>query len=405
MVTAESSVADTPSEAAASDSMFTFGGFGTFSAVHSDESRADFTSTRVEGSGAGYSRAWSPAVDSLIAGQASAQFTSQFSALLQVISQQNDDSSFRPHVERANVKYQFTPDLSVHVGRSALDVFLLTDSRNVGFANPWVRTPVELYNLVPLTSSDGLGVSYRFGVAGGTNTLDGSVGHTKFYFPTGNGGTATASAGEQLALVDTYQHGAATLRATYGQAHVTIATYSPLFDAYREFGAAGNSLADRYDVNDRIVLFYGLSAAYEPGDWFLMAECGRTVTHSILGEKTGWYLSSGRRFGKATPYATYGQMTSKINHDPGLDLSTLPPSAAPLAAALNEGLTAAAPVTQQRTFSLGARFDVARSVDLKLQIDRTQFGSDSYGLLINVQPDFRPGGSLTLVTATVDFVF
>ena len=47
-------------------SMFTFGGFGTLGVVHSDQPLADFTASPFEGVGAGHTRAWSPAVDSLI---------------------------------------------------------------------------------------------------------------------------------------------------------------------------------------------------------------------------------------------------------------------------------------------------------------------------------------------------
>jgi hypothetical protein len=92
--------------------MFTFGGFGTLGVVHSDQPLADFTSSSVEGVGAGHTHAWSAAVDSLVAAQVGAQITPQFSAVLQVMSEQNADSSFTPHVEWAYVKYQFTPDFS-----------------------------------------------------------------------------------------------------------------------------------------------------------------------------------------------------------------------------------------------------------------------------------------------------
>jgi hypothetical protein len=389
-------------------SMFTFGGFGTLGVVHSDQPLADFTASPFESAGAGHTRAWSPAVDSLIAAQVSAAFTSRLSAVLQVMSEQNADSSFTPHVEWANIKYQFSPDFSVRVGRTALGVFLVNDLRDVGFAYPWVRPPVEVYNLVPITNNDGIGFSYRFPAAGGSNTIDGSVGHAHYDYAIPNShATGTAGATEQLTLVDTYQRGSATLRLTYGQAHLTIPTFAPLFDAFREFGPQGIGIADRYDVDDRLIDFYGLSASYEPGDWFAMAEWGRVDTHSVLGETTGWYVSSGYRFGAITPYATYAQVRPNTSaQDPGLDLSALPPYLTAPAAALNSGLNASlGTIASQRTLSLGARFDVRRNVDLKLQWDRINLGANSQGWLTNLQPGFRPGSSLTVITLNLDFVF
>jgi hypothetical protein len=404
--TAVATASGAPSEPATS--MFTFGGFGTLGVVHSDQPLADFISSPSEAQGAGHTRAWSAATDSLLAAQAGAQLTPRLSAVLQIISQQNADTSFSPHVEWAYLKYQFTPDFSVRVGRTGLEVFLLTDSRNLGFANPWVRPPIELYNLVPVTDSDGVDLSYRLAVLGGTNTIDASIGHANFHYPISNSqATVTAAADQVLLLVDTFQRGAATLRLNYGQSHITVPTLDPLFDAFREFGPQGVGIADNYDVDDRILTFFGLGAAYEPGDWFLMAELGRVHSDSVLGEATGWYVSSGHRFGRITPYATFSQVRPNSSlRARGLDVSALPPSQAPAAAALNAELNAAlASLAAQRTLSLGTRLDVTSSLDLKLQYDRTKLGANSQGWLTNTQPGFRPGSSFTLFSVTLDFVF
>jgi hypothetical protein len=404
--TAISEASSTSGEPAAS--MFTFGGFGTLGVVHSNQPLADFISSPIEGQGAGYTRAWSGAVDSLLAAQAGVQLTPQLSAVVQVLSEQNADASFSPHVEWAYIKYQFTPDFGVRVGRTDLNVFLLTDSRNIGFAYPWVRPPIELYNLVAVTNSDGIDFRYRLAVAGGTNTFDASIGYAHYHYPISNSeATGTSDVTEQFLLVDTFRRHSATVRLSYGQTHLTLPTFEPLFDAFREFGAEGVGIADLYDVAGRILTFYGVSAAYEPGDWFLMAELGRIDSHSVLGEATGWYVSSGHRFKKVTPYVTYAQTRPNTPiRARGLELSALPPSQQAAAAALNAALDAAlARIASQRTVSLGARLDVTSSIDLKLQWDHTSLGADSQGWLTNVQPGFRPGSSLTLISATLDFVF
>jgi hypothetical protein len=388
--------------------MFTFGAFGTVGVVHSDQPLADFTSSSVEGAGAGHTHAWSAAVDSLVAAQVGAQITRQFSAVVQVMSEQNADSSFSPHFEWAYIKYQFTPDFSVRAGRTDLNVFLLTDSRNIGFAFPFVRPPVEIYDLVPVTNSDGIDFRYRLPVRGGSNTLEAAIGHSQDHYPISDGqATGTADATQLLTLVDTVQLGAATLKLSYGQARLTVPSFDPLFDAFREFGSQGIDIANRYDINVRLVRFYGLSAAYEPGDWFLMAEVGRVDFNSVLGEDTGWYVSSGRRFNKLTPYAIYARTRpDSSTRAAGLDLAALPPPQATAAATLNAELnTTLATIASQRTSSLGARFDVTSSIDLKLQWDRTNLGANSQGWLKNLQTGFRPGSRLTLISATLDFVF
>lgn len=388
--------------------MFSLDGFGTFGLVHSDQNKADFTAQPFEAEGAGHSHRWSAGVDSLFGLQASANLTPQLSAVLQIISQQNYDAGYRPHVEWANLKYQFTPDLSLRVGRTALGLFLVTDSRHIGFTNPWVRPPIELYGLVSVTSNDGLDVSYRLHMGAVSNTLQASIGQTRYKFPVPNGDdVGTANAKKQLSLVDSYEWGPATMRLTYGQAHATISAFDPLFDAFRQFGPQGVGIADKYDVDDRIVSFFGFSAGYEPGDWFAMAEWARVDTHSVLGTKTGWYTSGGYRFGKVTPYLTYAQVRADTNtSDPGINLSGLPAALAAAAESLNAGLNESlATIASQKTISLGARWDVKRSVDLKLQFDRTNLGRNSQGWLTNLQPGFQRGGHLDIISASIDFVF
>ena len=156
--------------------MFSFSGFGTLGVVHSSEDNADFTSSVFKPNGAGYSHTWSADVDSLIGAQVTANLTPQLSAVLQVISEQNYDNTYRPHVEWANIKYQFTPDFSVRVGRIVLPGFLVSDYRKVGYANPWVRPPLEVYSLVPITNNDGVDASYRLHFGEFTNTVQGAYG-------------------------------------------------------------------------------------------------------------------------------------------------------------------------------------------------------------------------------------
>jgi hypothetical protein len=102
----------------------------------------------------------------------------------------------------------------------------------------------------------------------------------------------------------------------------------------------------------------------------------------------------------------YAQARAASNSDPGLTLAGLPPAATGFAAGLNAGLNAILQaIPDQHTVSLGARWDFAKNVDLKVQFDHIRIGADSDGPLINIQPGFRPGGTVNLFNATVDFVF
>lgn len=399
-ITSRSVEAETVSEPTSAP-MFSFSGFGTVGVVHSSEDLADFTSSIFKPNGAGYTRAWSPTVDSLIGGQVIAAFTPQLSAMVQAISEQNYNNTYTPHIEWANIKYQFTPDTSIRVGRIVFASFLVSDTRDVGYANPWVRPPVEVYSLVPIGISDGIDGSYRVHWGQLVQTFAGTYGVTNTQTPTGG-----AQARRQWNVSDTAEYGAATVRVAYHRADLTIDGLHTFFGHFDQFGLQGEEIVDRYDPYQKPITFFGVGGIYDPGNWFVTGEWGTSQSHSVLGESTAWYVSGGHRWAQFTPYLTFGDIKANSNtSDPGLVVSKVPPFLIGPAIGLNAGLNAIlGSIAVQTTVSAGVRWDFLRNVDLKLQYDHTRLGAGSPGTLINVQPGFQPGCTVNLFSAAIDFV-
>ena len=384
-------------------SIFSFSAFGTVGVVHSSQANADFTNSTFTPNGAGYTRSWSPEVETLIGGQLSARITPEFSAVIQVIVQQNYDGTYEPHIEWANIKYQFTPDISVRIGRVELPTFLFSDSRKVGYTYPWVRPPIEVYGLLPITASDGAGFSYRLHLADVSNTTQASLVQSNTSQPFDRG---TALARNSLNIANTTEYKSFIFRASYQHAHLLIDSFDGLLDGFKLFGPQGIAISDKYSPDNKTITTEILGASYDPGRWFVISEWGHTNLNSILGEDTSWYVSTGYRVGQFTPYMTYAHEIAARNSDPGLTLTGLPPAQAGFAAGLNAGLNAVLRgVADQSTVSIGARWDFVKDMDLKIQFDHMRIGAHSNGTLINVQPAFQPGGTVNLFNAAVDFVF
>ena len=383
---------------------YVFSGFGALGVAHSTEDRADFISSGIRPNGAGYTHDWSFDVDSRIGAQVAATFTPKLSGVLQVILEQRYDDSYAPTVEWANLKYQFTPEFSIRAGRIVLPAFLVSEHRKVGYANPWVRPPVEVYSLVPISSSDGVDASYRVTSGDLTSTFQGSYGASEAKLPNGGG---AAKAKDAWSLAYTAEVGNATAHVSYHTAKLSLPSYTPLFDAFRQFGAEGVAIAEQYDVVNKPFAFVGIGGAYNPGRWFAMAEWGATDSNSVLGNRSAWYVSGGYRLGKFTPYASFAQAKADSNtSDPGLTVAALPPFLQGPAAGLNAALnTALGSIAVQKTVSIGTRWDFAKNAALKLQLDHTQLGAGSPGTLINLQPNFQTGGKFTVFSAAIDFVF
>lgn len=392
-----------PIAAERSASMFSFSSFGTFGLIHSNEDEADFTTSVLQPTGAGYSRAWSADVDSRLGAQLIASFTPTVSAMLQVIAEQRYDNTDTPHLEWANIKYELTPEASVRVGRTVLATFLISDSRKVGYANPWIRPPVEVYSLVPITNNDGIDATYRLRLGNVIQTISGSYGVTTVGFP----GGGKAEARRLWLIADTIEYGFATVHLSYMEANATLTSITALFDTFRQFGPSGRALADRYDLNHKRAQFVALGGLYDPGEWFVTGEWGYRNLRSALGRSSAWYTSGGYRWREFTPYLTYSSIEADSNTtDPGLNVSALPPALAAPATGLNAALNSLlGSIAVQQTISVGTRWDFAKNVCFKLQYDRLYLGAGSPGTLTNLQPGFRLGGRVDLVSAAVDFVW
>lgn len=388
-------VAETPN--------FSFNGFGTLGVVHSDEDQADFASSLLAPDGAGYTRDWSPEVDSVLGLQLTANLTPRFTGILQVVSQQRYDETYTPEVEWANLKFDITPDVSVRAGRMVQQTFMVSEYRKVRYATPWIRPPKEVYDMIPVTKADGIDVSYRFRFKGSTHNLRALYGIRDVNLPDGS----EASVRDGLVLSDTLEWGAATLFASYGRFRLTMEGFNPFFDAFRQFGAEGEAIADRYDVDGKRFEIMSFGVRYDPGDWFVMGELARSNSRAFIGNTEGWYITGGYRFGELTPYLTLARVRAHGDtSDPGLS----PAGLSPAQAAQTQGLNAAlnqllGSVAQQKSIAVGVRWDFIRNAALKAQYQYLDLDDGSPGVLTNTQPGFEPGGAVNLFSAAIDFVF
>jgi hypothetical protein len=374
-------------------------GYGTLGMVHASDRTADYSSSSMKASGAGYTRRWSPDVDSRLGAQLDVA-QGHWSGVLQVVSEQNLGGDWRPHVEWANIKYQLTPDLALRVGRIALPLFLMADYRKVGYAYQWVRPPVELYGALPITSSNGVDVTWRFGT--------GAVRHTSqaFFGRDSRGLTPSVHLDAQrlAGLSHTVETGALTARLSVLTTELTLDIGKELFSGLEMAGSQGAMLAQRYAVDHKRASLASFGLSYDPGSWFVTAEAGHSHTSSFLGKNTAVYMGGGVRVGQFTPYAGYARVRSGIpTWDAGLPVV---PGRATILNSLNSGLNSLLQtIPVQSTVSAGVRWDVHPNFALKAQVERVTPQDGSRGTLINTQPDFVSGRPLQVASLALDFVF
>jgi hypothetical protein len=336
------------------DQYLSFSEFGTLSAVHSDYGQADFIGNVVQPRGAGYSGSWSVTPDSDLGVQANLTLTDKLSGVIQVISRDSADGNFKPDLEWANLKYDFTADLSVRAGRILLPTFQLSDVQNVGYALPMVRIPLEFNYTDSAEDSDGVELLYRMKTGPVTHLLQVQAGYANENISGAQFGTVRAKI---AMLSDSF---------AYGDTSAQL--------AYQHYEHAGYP---RLRQN-----LIGLGLTYDPGAYFLSADTNYTK-NTFLGSTVAWYVSGGARFGELTPYAFYA---STHAHAVG-----------------SSGLTA---LGDEHSVGAGLRWDFIRNFDAKLQFEQVTLVSvDDTAAFANIQPGARPGDKANVVSVALDFVF
>jgi hypothetical protein len=378
-----------------SDSIFSLSGFGTVGVVGTDKDGGEYV---IPSQIRGADKSWSGEVDSKLGVQLGAKFNNQFSATVQVLSKQNGKGSFTPGIEWAFAKWQATPGLAVRVGRMGGPFFAVSDFRDVGYANTWLRPPIDVYGQVPVSHFDGADVSWQTSVAGKTLTLQVIGGKSSSYVE----GTkveidSLVGFNTTIELID-----GLSLRLGHvtGKLSVRSASLNQLVGVLRQTPFV--SVGDQLDPNDKRASFSGLGLTYDQGNWIVLAEYTKRKTQTFIPDTTGWYTTVGYRVGKFTPYATLSRLKtddSNVNNTiPGAVV--LPGMQVPLRAVVDG--TTAAQSTPQKTVAVGVRWDAMRNVAVKAQFDSIK--TTGTGQFYNADPGFV-NKRVNVYSLAVDFVF
>lgn len=380
---------------------FQFNGYGTLGAAWSDNGDANYTPDPSNPKGPGRRNHLDTGLDTRLAGQFSANLDDKLSAVVQVVVERKYDGNFEPVLEWANIKYQINDQFFIRAGRTVLDTFLMSDHRKVAYTLPWVRPPAELYQLIPVTNSDGVDVSYQFHRNNQTYTLAANYGRTLLDEP-----GRYVDAPNLWGIHPRFESGALTIKASYTSYKLVYQQVDQLWDAFRQLGPAGEAIVTRYNPRHRRTVFTSLALDYNPGNWFTIAEWGRSELHSDFGARAGWYISSGIVLGNLTPYATLARANGGHSSVTGLDAAAFPTATQATIALLNNSLLDIQDslALRQTTVSTGIRWDIQPGVSTKLQLDRVSTTRQSSGTFTNLRFPRNPGTTHVL-SLTADWVF
>jgi hypothetical protein len=338
--------------------MFTYSGFGTAGLAHSDNRDAEWIPYAQS---VGSVDNFDYKTDSKAAVQGTVAPTKWLSGTAQVLTEQRAGPDFTTRFEWAFVKVQPLPGLSIRGGKFELPTFLVSDTRNVGYANTWLRAPDEVYGQAVFDTFDGYDVTYQHAIGSYTLSVNGLAG---------------AAASEVLLNhsleIDYHGHEMRGYNATLDTGTVTVRAGRVTTDFTASFGP--------FFFSRSIYTFDSVGAIYNNSKLLIQGEFIERRTQNPGGNVNGWYLMSGYHLGKWMPYGIYSAGESVG----GNSASGFVPS------------------ESKHTLSAGVRLDWFQNVDFKAQIDHAT-GSVLGDPFSNVQPGFD--NSANVVSLAVDFVF
>lgn len=349
--------------AARADITTTFSGFGT--AGGSFTSNSDYGYSHDSSEFTKATNQLDIGLESRLGLQGKVDFGSGWSVTAQEVFRERGSDNFDPGMEWLYVQYAPNSDLQIRMGRVVLPVFLYSDSRQVGYAAPWFRSPSEVYAEFPFDYLDGGQISWQKTLGQLSIALQGTAGSTSATFQKGtltivthahdifNESVSVTYGDLLLRLAQTTLHAPQSLPLT--------STFTLNYQEHGTFLSAGA----QYD-NGRAVLI---------GEWVDSKQNPAPILNEPLTGSKSWYAAAGWRFNKFLPLLTYGSSRAEQS-------------------ILNSPST-------KNSSSASLRYDVVTNVALKAEVTRA-LGSD--GLYFSTTST-STGEHVNVYSLGADFVF
>lgn len=347
-------------------------GFYSLSALHTDQSGPFFLYAPYgDQDRPADQQHWDLLPDSKLGLMAGVRASAQLSAKAQFLYRQGSSKENDFKTRLAFVEYQPRYDWSIKLGRSVQGLLLTEESMYTDYAQLPIRAPQEPYAYLPNTEIDGIHLQHQLPMGDWRLNLQGSYGQRTYHSQQflrelrDSVGIAATLLNPQTSL----HLAARTLMLGYSQSP-GLASATQLIRSVAS--AQGHSdIAAEYDEAAIRVKQYAAGLEHQAGPLSLKADLLLLYSSlPIAGQPVAAAnLLAGYRFGALTPYVSWGQISE---YGSKKEERLQPNSPQAIAAIFTADYLGAALSGEQRTWSLGLRYDVAKNTALKIQFDRVE---------------------------------
>jgi hypothetical protein len=389
-------------------SILTFKGFGSLVGTGTDTDEVGFRRD-VTRSG-GVKQSWDITNDSRLGLQVDAKISESLQATVQWVARDHAGDFVEQNLDWAFLRWSAQPDWVVRIGRLGIDVFMLSDYRNVGYAYPWIRPPHEFYGNLPLYHIDGIDTTKKFDLGDGILSLKAFAGYSFNTLTTSLPNLLYEQ--ESLNIGGNIQFEKNDWRVKASYVHLEMMTEVPIQPLTQ---ALENPQLDAVWPGRRRLLpllpilgkefnYSSLGAAYDDGTWMAQAEGSYIATNTTwYPDQASGYLSFGRHFSKFTLYSILGitkSLTSRTAIPQPLTRSI--PEINQLYGALDTAFNSNG--VNEKSVSLGLRWDFYTNMAFKAEWNHYWFDSTGDSTWIKYTEKAFPH-NVNVFSVGVDFIF
>jgi hypothetical protein len=319
----------------------------------------------------------------------------------QGVTRQRADGDWTPEFTQAFVRYKPDESLVLRAGRIGFDIYLLAESRQVGYSYLALRPSLEFYGFITNDRVDGGDISY-------SHRLGNALVRARAFAGDGSGelafadDTHRATSGAVYGATLDYVFRGWMARAAYVSFNYSgDARLAQIAAALRMIGTP-ESMRIAEDVAHEEFNSQGmqLGIAYDDGPLQAQLLYGTITSDSITGpDADKLYSLIGYRVQQWMPFVSFASSRDRNPYD-NAGLPDIP-----IFAPLNGAVSQIQQYSRstQHSVSIGLRYDFASHFDLKLQVDRVSLRDSS----LMFDRRVPPGGNadMTVIAAALDFVF
>lgn len=357
-------------------------GFGTLATATADTNKYQFRNDRSQAEFAkkdGF--AFKPL--SLIGVQLDYSLSNNLDFVGQFVYREQDEQNINSITQMAFLRYDVTPSWQVRAGRLAADIFHFSDTRDVSIAYPWVKVPTEVYGIVPARSLDGADVRYSKRYENFNLSVKGFWGKGESDFSSVDFEPITFDNLHTLGIELTAFDWSVALKHTRTEAgndNFDIAQVTSAVELLQSFWSGANDFANSLQLLDATIHYTSLYAHRNLGDWEISGELSRIDSESVaLRPSFNGFLNISYLYGAHTFYGLFSFAETDTyflsEEQPNFPII---PATAELAILTEE--VASSLAHNQKTLSVGWRWDLRENLAFKAQVERTDVKARGTGL-------------------------